>query len=425
MHADVEIPRTSRTEWLLFASVLLVALAVRLVLFVGIVRLDMFRYLEMSNHVLSGGSLFDKTVYYYSGRLALVGPLFLFNRIFGFSELASVLWPLLCSLASVTGVFFIGRELYGSRVGLLAALGMALVPLQVELGTQVLPDPIEGGFLVLAVLFGIFAITRDRGWRWWAIGSGAALALAYFTRVNAIIFLPGILVIGAILKPSRWRRSLWALAGVVGVLAGAAVIFWALSGDPLVDWHRTAQFYSSYAGTGFVFREQRFWRQMLNVRQYATAWLLPVLALGTSWALARRQRASWLMLVWAYAFWIYLDVISPLHGLDTSYRYVEPLVPPVLLLFSAGVIGVSDRSRGVRGVWTGRFVVVSACVLLSVLPATRHAEAAAEASPGRARPMTNGGGWRRRCFASPLAGASVKARRCDKALGLILVANRW
>lgn len=65
---------STRTEWLLFASVMALALVVRLVCFVGIVRLDMFRYVELSNHVLSGGSLFDKNVFYASSRLTLLAP---------------------------------------------------------------------------------------------------------------------------------------------------------------------------------------------------------------------------------------------------------------------------------------------------------------------------------------------------------------
>jgi hypothetical protein len=214
---------------------------------------------------------------------------------------------------------------------------MAFVPFQVELATQLMPDAIEGAFIVLAVLFGVLAITRDRQWRLNAILSGISLALAYFTRVNVLVFLPGILAIGAILDTPKWRRSLWALAGLAGTLVAAAGVFWVLSGDPLVDWRKTGQFYSSYSKTGFVFRGERFWRQLISIRQRSIVWMLPALALGTVWALVKRQRASWLMLMWAYGFWFYLDVISPLHGLDTSYRYLEPLCAPTLLLFAGAV----------------------------------------------------------------------------------------
>ncbi len=328
-------------RWALLAGVVLYAGALRLWMFVGIARLDMLRYMELSNHVLSGGSLFDEQVFYASSRLPLMLPMLASNKLFGFGEHVSTAWPLACSVAAVAAVFFLGRELYDDRVGLLAAFGMASVPLEIEHATQLLPDPIEGLFIVLAVLFGVLAITRDRGWRWWAIASGAALALAYYSRVNAIVFLPGILAIGAIIDPARWKRSLWSLAGLAGALLAGAGVFWLLSGDPLVDWHRTSSFYSSYQKSGFEFRAERFWKQYTTQR--ALLWLPLTLVAGSVWALIKRSRQSWLLLAWAWGFWFYLDVVSPLHGLDTSYRYAEPIVAPALLLFAAAIWWLAFR----------------------------------------------------------------------------------
>jgi 4-amino-4-deoxy-L-arabinose transferase-like glycosyltransferase len=334
-------------------------------MFVGIVRLDSFRYVEVSHHVLSGGSLFDKSVFFASSRLSLFAPLIASNALFGYGEWACVLFPFVCSLGAVLVVYALGRELVDERVGLLAALGMAVAPLEVELGTELLPDTIESLFVPLAVLCVVLAVRRERGWAWWAAASGVSLALAYFARVNALVFLPGLLIVGIVLEPSRWKRTLPALAGLGGVLALGAVTFWLLSGDPFVDWTRAGQAYSAYQSDGFLERSAPYvW---LICRQVAIFWVGPAMVAGLAWALVRRRRAETLLALWAVGFLVYLDVVSPLHGLASSYRYVEPLVAPVLLLFAAGTIGVASWLRSRYGVWWGRVAVALVCVLLAAL----------------------------------------------------------
>ncbi len=317
-------------------TVLVLGLAawVRATNFVGICRLDMFRYLELSNHVLSGGSLFSENVFYASSRLPLIGPLLASNAVFGWGEWASVGWPFACSLGTVLVTILLGRELWGWRVGLVAGLMTAIIPIQVELGTQLLPDPIQAFFTVLAIYCAVRAVTRDGDrWHGWALAAGFALGLAYLTRVNAIVFLPGVLAVGAILRPDRWKRSLWALAGLVGALAAAAFVFFLLTGDPFIDWRRTAEFYSGYRDTGFHTQDSSFFELMLTTP--SLVWVPYLMVIGTIYAAIDRQRRSLLMLVWAFGFWFYLDVVSGWHGLDDSYRYAEPLVVPAILLASA------------------------------------------------------------------------------------------
>lgn len=361
--SPIRMSQARARAWL--AGVLAFATVLRAWMFVGIVRIDSFRYVEVSHHVLSGGSLFDKGVFYASSRLSMFGPLIASNALFGYGEWASVAFPFVCSLGAVLVVYALGRELVDERVGLLAALGMAVAPIEVELGTQLLPDAIEALFVPLAVLFVVLAVRRERGWAWWAAASGASLALAYFARVNALVFLPGLLVVGLLLDRSRWKRTLPALAGFAAVLAVGAVAFWLLSGDPFADWTRTGQFYSAYQTSGFLQRGAPYvW---LLFRQIAVFWVGPMMVVGVVWAFVRRRRAETLLAVWAVGFLSYLDIVSPLHGLASSYRYVEPLVAPVLLLFASGVTGIADRLRSARGERWGRVAVATACLLLAAL----------------------------------------------------------
>lgn len=373
------VERRNATWTALAALIIALAAWLRSTHFVGICRLDMFRYLELSNHVLSGGSLFSENVFYASSRLPLIGPLIASNALFGWSEWASVAWPFVCSLGTVLVMILLGRELWGWRAGLVAGLLTALIPIQVELGTQLLPDPIQGFFIVLAVYCGVCAVTRDERWRAWAIASGFALGLAYLTRINAIIFLPGILGIGLILDPRRSKRSLWALAGLAGALAGAAFVFFLLSGDPFIDVRRTAEFYANYQRTGFYERDASFFQLMLETP--SLRWVLPLLASGVIYAAVDRQRRSVLMLIWAFGFWFYLDVVSAWHGLDNSYRYAEPLVAPAILLASAALTHAAEN----RKPWP--YSLIAAIVLTLTLSSML------EVTPGVVRSFTKNTRW--------------------------------
>jgi len=356
----------------LVGGIVLFALAIRLWMFVGISRLDMFRYLELSHHVLQGGSLFDKGVFYASSRLTLIAPLLLSNKLFGYGEHVSVIWPLLCSLGSVVVAYLLAKELWGELAGVLAAFGMAVAPLEVQLATQLLPDAIEGFFVVLAVLLAVLAIKRDRHYIAYAVGSGAAIGLAYFTRVNAIVFLPGLLLLGALLEPKKWRRSLWALAGLAGVLVAAAGVFWVLSGDPLVDWHRTGQFYQTYTKVGFRPTVLTF-RQMI-VTIPSLVWMVPAFLIGLALFAIRRGREELVMLIWAVGFFVYADFIGPLHGLDrapSTFRYLEPMTLPLVALVAAAAAIASQRSRD--AVQRALPIVATVLVGLALLHPAAHA----------------------------------------------------
>lgn len=352
-----------KTERLLRPAVVIplalaVALFVRMMKFVGICRLDMFKYLELSDHVLRGGSLFDPQVFFAAARLPLMMPLIWSNRLFGYSELASVGWPLVCSLISVVLAYVLARELFDDTTAFAAAMLMAVFPLEVELATQLLPDAIEGMFVLAAATFAVLAARSERRWRLLAVLAGASLGMAYYTRVNALVFLPGLLAVGAILRPSSWRRSLWVLVGLAAAAALFALAFWGLSGDPLVDIHKSQQTYSDYSSSGFIVRADSF--AGLIRKEPALYWMLPLAPLALLGAALRRDRGVALLGIWIVGFYVYLEWVSRLHGLDSSYRYIEPLVPAFLVLVG---LGAAELVRGKR-LW--RLAAVAAVGVLAM-----------------------------------------------------------
>ena len=354
-------------QWIALAAILSAALYLRLDNFVGMTRLDMFRYSELSHHVVAGGSLFTEGVFYAARRLTLLLPLFASNALFGWGEHVSTAWPLACSLATVVFMFLLARELWGPIAGVVAGAGAAFAPIEVELATQLLPDPVMMPFVIAAVFFAVVAVRRDQHWRGYALLAGVALGAAYFARVNALLFFPLVLSVGLVLDPSRWRRPLWSLVGFTSVLAIVAGGFWIIFGDPVIDWRRFAEFVTDYADTGFIQRETTFWALLQTTP--SLTWIVPTAAVAVVVLLLMRSfdRGALLVLLWGLGWFVYLDVLSPLQGLDTSYRYAAPLAVPTILLAAAALAGIYGA-----GEWNRRAAIglgIATLMAASITPA--------------------------------------------------------
>ncbi len=61
--------------------------------------------------------------------------------LFGWADIWGRLWSVFLSLVAVGGVYYLGRELFNVRVGLLAAAIYALMPLSIYYGRVVMPEP--------------------------------------------------------------------------------------------------------------------------------------------------------------------------------------------------------------------------------------------------------------------------------------------
>ena len=114
--------------------------------------------------------------------------------------------------------FFLGRRLFGNRVGLLAAALLAVFPAAVQHSQYNKPDPLVAFMAALAVLviLGYFF----EGGRARAFAAGVAIGLTVAAKYNgALVLVPFLLA--ATLRQKRWllvRPDLY--LGLLGVLAG-------------------------------------------------------------------------------------------------------------------------------------------------------------------------------------------------------------
>jgi len=101
----------------------------------------------------------------------------------------------LFDLGSVIGLFFVGRRLYGARVGLLASALLALTALNIQTSHFFAVDTFTT-FFALASFY--FAVRVAEGGRWWHYGFlGLAIGLGLACKISLLTF--GVVVAAALL----------------------------------------------------------------------------------------------------------------------------------------------------------------------------------------------------------------------------------
>lgn len=153
----------------------------------------------------------------------------------GHPRIAIVLISSAIGAGTVWLTFLIGRLLFGSPTGLLAAACVAVYPYFVW------HDPVvqENATLAFVVAGTMLLLIRSNASasRWVWLCTGAMLALAVLTKANLGLFIPFALAWMAIAAPDpllRWRRVTWAGLGVLLVLGPWLVRTWRVAGEPIL-----------------------------------------------------------------------------------------------------------------------------------------------------------------------------------------------
>jgi 4-amino-4-deoxy-L-arabinose transferase-like glycosyltransferase len=286
--------------------------------------------------------------------------------------------PLLAALALYL-VYRLGETLYDRRTGLLAAALGLTSPLFLVLSGSYLSHLAS---LVWLLLFSLWFIWTTQGKsRWFAVGAGLALGMAFLTRsltavAYAVPFVAYSVVQVVQRRPSPWfRYVLVALAGA-GLAALLPVYQWAVTGDPWLNPYLLWWPYDRLGfgpGTGAMPGGHSPFYAWINLKQDlpraatdvlgwpALSWLplLPGLALrprrGRDWALL----APFACLVVAYVFY-WIGSPARLWG----PRYYFEGFAGLWLLSAVGVLKLWDGAKSRQGVRAGRTLLAGTLILL-------------------------------------------------------------
>lgn len=206
------------------------ALLLALVCFTGVIASDDLLYSHFANQIAEG--TYSLTPHHMALRFGLLLPVAAVFHLFGISEPAVAVVPLLASTLNAVLVAYLAYTLLGPRAATLAAALWLTFPLTLRYATILVPEPLATTYMLAALVVWLRAPRSPI-----LLGSlaGLLLGVAYLTREVTAVIVPVLLV-------ETWRRRQPRLAaallgGALSVVAAEQVTYLVLSGDPMFRSH--------------------------------------------------------------------------------------------------------------------------------------------------------------------------------------------
>ena len=164
---ELAAPDRSAVDITLLVLFVLFGYFVRKALFTGMVWSDDYDYAQLAVMIIEGRyNPVDIGPYnLYAWRFVMIYPLAFFFKLFGStSENVAVIWPMISSLATAVLLYVIGRKLFDSKTGLVAAALHLLYPSDILFSTSVLTETPFNLVIALSVLLFVFGEDDRRPW---------------------------------------------------------------------------------------------------------------------------------------------------------------------------------------------------------------------------------------------------------------------
>ncbi|MGH3389774.1 MAG: hypothetical protein ACRDOO_12960, partial [Actinomadura sp.] len=360
-------PRT----WSIPAALALAWLAVMLVNLRLPYPSDQLNYLTAAQRF--PGPLETAELLHQVTRFGLIVPARLAIAVFGYSQAAYYVVPLLATLALLLGTYALGSQLFGRWVGAAGGVVVVAATPMFRDATDLLPDVLAAGLFTVALAMAV-AIRRGRlAARWWVLaGLGALLGWSYLVREFILFVWPLVPVL--IFRRVRWPGLLVVAAPIAVLGAAELLLCWALYGDPLarlyaVTGHGSAPSPPEIAATYRDLPRHVYLRRLPTslLRDGEGWWMVLLLGLTLLGGLLRPRRFA-IPVAWCALLWVpltllggFIDPSAPKLRLQLI-RYWFPIFPAFVLgglglIWLAGMFAVARmRGRGAGRPRLGRTV---------------------------------------------------------------------
>jgi uncharacterized membrane protein len=308
-------------------------------------------------------------------RFTIVVPIAFFDYVFGPGPVQSAMWNVLAYLLTIVITFFLAKETYNYKVGLLAAGLMALSPVVATYATTVDDDTIMMFMTALMALAFILA-TKYKSGKWFFVAGTAGVLSLFATpeSIEFVVFLALCTVLLTLRKKISWESIVFACAGVIlGILivliAGYFLSysgnqFWVL--EVLYNYDQTSavpsalnyymqymfpyNFISIIQGGGLSTPTQIInfigtWDYNFNQAGLYFYAVIP----ATLYLMLKKERRSYFFVAWLVFILLYLTIGPNTISLNPLSFTTPPKLPRYLMLVAIPVVVL-------LAMWAVRFV---------------------------------------------------------------------
>ena len=251
--------------------ILLLAITLRIVFFVGMGFNDDSSYLYSANEVYSNN--FSIGAGWYSSRIGTYLPIVMMWKLFGVSELSSSTYFILCSLIEIISVYFLGKILFSEKVALLAAFILSVLPIGAIYSTQIGPNVPMCAFFAMSLAFYVLA-HRDESYKYYSLLSGVSCGIGYLCYESMVLMLPCFLIYTLLNIPRTVKKTVTMfILIVVGFLAIASlrnIYFHHFTGDWFYNEHIISTTLSNDINIDDNF--SRYPKALFNIGQDFNSW---------------------------------------------------------------------------------------------------------------------------------------------------------
>lgn len=288
-------------------------------------------------------------------------PTVVSTRLFGLADVGLVLPILLASALGAGVVYALGARLYGRAGGIIAALLLAVHPLDFAWSTMLAEDIVLSAVSALAMLLALRALDADdpqRRRRSFALAALAACA-AFYAKISAVFLVPALLAIAWLRRDRLDRHVAVFIATALGIMAAGTLVAYAFTGDPLAPYTYEIGFQGLDRPEDVERRRltaEVFWfyprllfleNHLGDMPNSIYAWLTVALALA---APLLRLRTSAIAVCWLLA--IFLGYQLNAHRVDgvwvsgfRNIRHAHVFVYPLLLVLAGLLTSLLRRRR--------------------------------------------------------------------------------
>ncbi|MEM2175557.1 MAG: glycosyltransferase family 39 protein, partial [Candidatus Micrarchaeia archaeon] len=345
--------------------ILLIAIFVRLIFFVGLNWSDDVNYVYLSHEILKGNY---RPSYMTSLRLLMIFPLALFFKLFGVSQASAALYPFLLSLGNIIIIFFISKLLFNEKVGIIAALVLAFFPLDVNYATWIMGDVPLAFYTSLSAYFFIraeFKEKRINRKRLFFFLSGIFVGFAYslkFFGLLMFIFFASYFIIKGVIKKKLELNAIFIFFGYLLFFIAEGLFYYISTGDFLLQVHSGFSYFAQKERLKYefvtdfhfyprvMFNLDYNYRPMWNNKYTYFGFFYYFVVISIIFIILKKIKKAYIVILWFITVFLYMQFGTmsiteyiPMHRLD---RHLTMIEVPSIILFSIFIYYLGKNKLG-------------------------------------------------------------------------------